>query len=109
RIRYESASDSDGPLDSFASLIQPNHAQARPGSIDQRGADFFARLEQFVDGAVFHGTVGVAHDFFTTCNGRLNRVEVLLGKGHISVSSDNRWWSCGVEVAVLPAAMARSE
>jgi hypothetical protein len=90
-------------------VVQPNHPRAWPGCAYQRRANFLARLEQFVDGSVFHGAVGVAHNFFTASDGRLNRVEVLLGKGHISVSSGNRWWSCGVEGVVLLVAVGRPQ
>jgi len=33
----------------------------------------------------------------------LDDFEVLRGKRHISVSSGNRWWSCGVEGGQLGA------
>ena len=78
-------------------MHEPNHARARPGSVGQRRANLVAGLEQFVDGAVFHRAVAVAHGLFTACNGSLDGFEVLRGKRHISVSSGNRWWSCGVE------------
>src|SRR5213595_2040140 len=97
KIRYETAPEIVEPSDSLASMTEPHDPRARRGSADKRTADFFTSAEQFVDVAVFHRSVAVAHGLFATCDGTLDDFEVFLGKGHISVSSGNRWWNCGVE------------
>ena len=87
-------------------MTEPHNPRARAGSAGERTADFFTGAEQFVDIAVFHRSVAVAHGLFATRNGALDGVEVFLSKGHISVSSGNRWWSYGVE-GELPVAIAQ--
>ena len=81
------------PLESLASVVEPYDPRARPRRGDQRRADLIASLEQLIHRAVLHGAIGIAHGFFAASDGRLNRVEVLLGIQPSAVNPVAETWT----------------
>lgn len=87
-------------------MVEANYARARAGRLGQLSTDQIASLDQLVYSPIFDGAVAVANNSFATRNRTLDSREVCLGVCHVSVSSDSRYWSCGVALVEVPGEAA---